>query len=158
MYAQTEYFFKEFPFLKKHININTLSQKPRVERVDLRLLDSYGYTAEWYVKHDSSIEVVSVHFILFTKEGGSLGEVKQNRLQKFWFWKTKDIIGETVYEKIQKLQNPNQVAYIARIQKGFSVSTFFNILTDSSDTYLVLYKTPASIEFSEWLSQIKEKE
>lgn len=155
MYAQTKAFFEEFPFLKKYININTLNQKPRVERVDLKLLDSYGYTAEWYVKHCSDVDVVSVHFMFFTKEGSSLGEVKQNHLQKLWPWKTKNIIGETVYEKIHKLQNPNQVAYIARIQKNFSVSTFFNVLKDSRDAYLVLYKTPAGIQFSEWLAKIK---
>lgn len=37
MYARTKSFFKEFPFLKKYIEVNLLGEKPRVERVDLEL-------------------------------------------------------------------------------------------------------------------------
>ncbi len=152
MYARTKSFFKEFPFLKKYIEVNLLGEKPRVERVDLELLDSYPYTAKWYMKYESSVSVGSERFFLFDSEGRNLGKVEQKDFKKFYFFKTGNISGETVYQALQRLENPEKVKYIVGIKDFLDPDKWKDTIIK---TYMIVYKTPAGIPFSQWLSQIK---
>jgi hypothetical protein len=144
--VRVDAFFEEFPFLEKYVRKERLSDVPKVKRMDLFFLSC---------RPKSSFNMISgVQILLISKEGEKICEVKKEKIRheegKFWdpsTWGGKDVKvpGETVYEAIQKLPNPDTIRYALCIFYKRDLSC-----------ELVIYKIPSGQTFSEWLDKLGE--
>ena len=157
LYARAEAFLEEFPFLRNHIQISRLVQRPIVQRMDLDLMDKHGWTSVWAFnrqRYGSSLK-----FILIGKDGRELSHANQATdyiESRTGWWKFLDLFvpkfmstnGETVLEAIQKLPNQDDLGYVLELNDEHPWRE--NGLT------VTLYKIPSGRSLSDWLVQIRE--
>jgi len=160
LYARIEAFLREFPFVGQYVRIHGFSKRPIVQRIDLDLMDRYGWTDAW-TRGNRCSEMGSVRFMLIGTDGQELSEAKPHDVvkPKFSLWRVstwfrQDIDGETVYEAIQKL-DPNRVRYVLEIKDLFGGSRECDFDPDFG-IEVTLHKVPSGRSFSEWLVKIRE--
>jgi len=169
LYARVEAFLKEFPFVRRYARINWFSERPVVKRIDLDLLDRHCWTAAygqmWYVRARNT-----TRFILIAADGSELTEVKQNDFKRIgvrWWnpltWPKTTVSGETVYEAIKRLTDPDQVTFVveAEDQAYWPRPSILEEITGPDDgpdfgLKVVLHKIPSGKTFSDWLASIRE--
>jgi hypothetical protein len=154
--ARAEAFFEEFPFLNRYAKVEELSSQPKVERVDLNLLDEIGRG-----RFENNIYDTDVRFILISADGGELKALRQTQTVDVGFtfnlvalFNGRLVQGETVYEGIQQLNDANQVRFVLKIKKWFRANCVD--YRASNRIEITVYKVPSGVSFSDWLSRIKE--
>ncbi len=160
LYARVEAFLEEFPFLERYVvKVERFSERPTVQRVDLDLMDRYGWTDVW-TRRNRYGEMGSVRFLLIGNDGQELGEAKPHNVvrSKFSLWRPstwfrEDVSGETVYEAIQKLDDPNRVHYVLEINDMWDRRPDFD---PDYGLKVTLHKVPSGRSLSDWLAQIQE--
>jgi hypothetical protein len=148
MKARIEAFFREFPFVGRYVKkTDRFRPRPQVLRVDLDLLDRIPFTERWAGGYFPGF----LRFLLISADGSEVGEVRQSdkvrRRFSIWHagtWCRHETQGETVYEAIQRLADPDRVAAILEIEE----KTIFIEVT--------LHKVPVGCSFSEWIAKIHE--
>ncbi|PIR98165.1 MAG: hypothetical protein COT89_00420 [Candidatus Colwellbacteria bacterium CG10_big_fil_rev_8_21_14_0_10_42_22] len=158
--ARAEAFIEEFPFLGRYIRVKQLHKRPIVQRVDLDLLDRVGCTETR--KRKSGGGLGDLRFFLISADGSELMSLRQKdsirSTFKIWrpgTWISHSVDGETVYEGIQRLDNPELVAYVLEISDLLPNSRG---KVDEPDfgVEVVLHKVPSGTAFSNWLKRLRE--
>ena len=154
LYARIQAFLDEFPFLARYVRIHRLDKRPMVQRIDLDLLDRCG--------RDKEALGGTLRFLLIDVAGEELIEVEPDHVSriKFNIWHASTwfpcwVNGETVYEAIQRLNDPNKVKYVLEIEDAWGHCRRPNFDPDYG-LRITLYKVPSGISFSEWLTQIRK--
>ncbi len=154
LYARIRAFLEEFPFLARYVDARRLDKRPTVQRIDLDLLDRCG--------SDKEALSGTLRFLLIGVAGEELIETSPSRVSrvKFNFWHPNTwfsgwVDGETVYEAIQRLDNPDRVKYVLEIEDAWGRCRRQDFDPDYG-LRITLYKVPSGRSFSEWLTQIRE--
>jgi len=153
--ARAEAFFEEFPFLNRYAKVEELFSQPKVERVDLNLLDEIGRDRQ------EDLYDTDVRFILIGADGEGLKMLRQTQTVDVGFtfdfiaWYNGRLVqGETVYEGIKQLNDANQVRFVLKIESQFHTNCVDYHVSNRIE--ITVYKVPSGVSFSDWLSRIKE--
>lgn len=152
LYARIEAFLNEFTFLRRYVKKENVIKRPKVQRIDLDLMDRRSCTN---LSQRTASRYGSNRFLIIGVNGEELGETKpDDYLNNFSFWHISTwfsgltcITGETIHQTIQKLNNPDQVKFILELDNAFNMCGY---------TTIVLHKVPAGRSFSDWLDQIQK--
>lgn len=162
--ARINAFFTGFSFLGwEKIDTDWLSEAPKIQRVDLDLMDKWGWTSLYYHEGGDQFRCEGMnnsYFVLFRKDGAKIGRIQQYDLTEkkkvgLLKWKRDEIKGDTVYEGISRLSNPNDIFYILEVRDMWNREDdyFKNV---KYGMRLTLHKIPTGRMFSEWITQIND--
>ena len=150
-------FMKEFPFIERYWkptpkDIEYEKGIPEVQRVDLDLMDHVGCSSAWGITGQHYCG--EVRFIFIADDGTELGEARPKdvlkesiKLLRPSTWSTHFTEGERVLEALQRLPDPDQIAYI--LQVGTYGYSFQN-------PAVIVHKIPKGWKFSDWINKIGE--
>ena len=155
--AKLDAMMKEFPFIGRYLGDKTLTELPKISRVDLDVIDNWGYTEEWrWYKRIGYPSPISRNYFLINRGGEEIARVTPCHVgaeprEKLWgiFSRKPKVIetrGETVYEAVKRLSDPDQVNFNVKVET----------LVLPRRTRITIYKVPAGIPFSAWITRIKE--
>jgi hypothetical protein len=153
--ARVNAFLQEFPFVKPHIRPEGQDTRPRVQRVDLDLMDEVGIVDYFYSQHGAS-----VMFFLFDGDGNLLKVAEQDTVvqkeEKGWrriFGPSREEIrGESVLHAIASLSDPGAVCFILKVHDRYPKSE----LMHNWGQIIILYKIPSGWNMRDWIAHMDE--
>jgi len=149
------------------VGVDEFSQWPTVRRVDWDLLGSgaYGYTYKYYrypsFRYDGetgySYHGRNRRYVLISKSGEELAEVEPSYYTRdkspfralrpsTWFLSNTLVKGKTVFETVQNLEDPDDLAVILEISDSRPKEEGGYVAA------VVIHKIPSGQKFSEWLA------
>ena len=149
--ARVRVFVEEFSFIGRYVAIDKIRVRPTVQRVDLDLINRQGWAGPYG----------NIHFLLIGEKGQELGEAKQNGFKRVdvWYprtWLPQFIKGETVYEAVTRLADPDKVVYILEVNEVLPRLVTITGLTSDHTFEVVVHKVPSGRSFSDWLAHLRE--
>lgn len=149
--ARVRVFVEEFSFIGRYVAIDKIRERPTVQRVDLDLVNRQG----WAGPHGN------IRFLLIGEDGQELGEAKQNGFKRtqLWHpstWLPQFIKGETVYEAVTRLTDPDKVVYILEVNEVLPRLVTITGLTSDHTFEATVHKVPSGQSFSDWLTHLRE--
>jgi len=152
--------YKEFPFLKRYVDIDTIEEEPKVQRVDSGLLSQSAQHLLWDYDECIYESLESVRYILIDSNGAQLAEVKRARIVRpkrtffkpsTWFALAYCIRGETVLEGVKKFDDPQCIKYILEIRHDHSAYR-------NGDPLITIHKVPNNPDwFATLLKQAEDE-
>lgn len=163
LYARVKAFIKEFAFVGRYVRLGSLDKRPVVQRIDLDLLDRKGWTDVW-ISRNRYAGFRDIRFLLIGANGEELRRVRQLNVVRPAFrlldmntWFCQDVEGETVYEAIQQLDDPDQVHYVLEVKDLWGGARGKGSFGDPDfGVEVILHKVPSGRSFSNWLVQIRD--
>jgi hypothetical protein len=147
--AKIHVLYNEFPFLENYVKSNVLTEAPKVQRVDIRLLNQVPCQEHWV--HGRYIR--GTRYFIVGANGTKLDEVRRHqrveRKRKCFLeydtWSEWEE-GETVYDGIQRIAGTKQVRLIIEVW-----------ITDEIP-HIIVHKVPNNPDwFTALLKQVEDE-